>query len=73
MAEVVVTNGDIISQREEEKGTMGTNILLVKNTILDDAGFTQLSHCNINPLICFDPKLRHYDMNNLPVSIIYVM
>jgi hypothetical protein len=30
VAEVVVTNGDIISQREDEKGTMGTNILLVK-------------------------------------------
>jgi len=30
VAEVVVTNGDIRSEREEEKGTMGTNILLVK-------------------------------------------
>jgi hypothetical protein len=30
VAEVVVTNGDIISQKEKEKGTMGTNILLVK-------------------------------------------
>jgi hypothetical protein len=32
VAEVVVTNGDIRSEKEE-KGTMGTNILLVKNTI----------------------------------------